>query len=395
MLSQDALPFIQATLPIVKEHGATITRHFYQRMFTHHPELKNLFNMGNQASGEQAQALAGAVYGYAANLNRPEIVNPILDRIAHKHVSLGLTPGQYTIVGRHLIASIGEVLGEAATKEILAAWDEAYWLMATDLVAREACIYQDISWKAGQAWENMIVVDKQLAAHDAMSIYLCPSDDSKVRSFEPGQYISVALAVPALQLKQCRQYSLSNTGLDGIWRITVKREKPNHGPAGHVSNLLHDEIQVGDSVLVGPPAGEFVLKATDTPVVLMSAGIGITPVLAMLHQLAAEHSKRQILFAHGSQRAANIAHLDEIQTAIDKLPNAQLVLWLEENSNEHPALVGRMDLGQLNTLPADADYYLCGPIEFMKGQRQWLISAGVSPERIRYEAFGPDVFGDA
>lgn len=89
MLSKDSFPIIQATLPVVKANGEKITRHFYARMFEHHPALKNLFNMGNQASGEQAQALANAVYGYAANIDKQEIIDPILNRIAHKHVSLG------------------------------------------------------------------------------------------------------------------------------------------------------------------------------------------------------------------------------------------------------------------------------------------------------------------
>ncbi|WP_373974964.1 globin domain-containing protein [Chitinibacter sp. SCUT-21] len=394
MLSKDALPFIQATLPVVKEHGAAITGHFYKRMFTHQPELKNLFNMGNQASGDQAQALAGAVYGYASNLGRTEITEPILNRIAHKHVSLGITPAQYTIVGRHLIASIGEVLGEAATKEILSAWDEAYWLMATDLIAREARIYQELAWQAGQDWDEMTIIDKQQAGDGAMAIYLRPSNGSPLRPFSPGQYISVGLDVPALGLNQCRQYSLSQAAQD-VWRITVKREQPQQGPAGNVSNLLHDAKQIGDTLRVGPPAGEFVLHADARPVYLISAGIGITPVLAMLQQLLAEQSTRKIVFAHASQSQNAIAHWDEVVAAIDALENGQLALWLDQPSQDNAAFNGRMDLSQIGPLQTEADFYLCGPLGFMAAQRQWLLAQGVAAQQIHYEAFGPDVFGAA
>lgn len=395
MLSTEALPLIQATLPVVKENGEKITRHFYKRMFSHHPELKNLFNMGNQASGEQAQALAGSVYGYAANLDRPEVINPILDRIAHKHVSLGITPSQYTIVGRHLIASIGEVLGSAATPEIISAWDEAYWLMACDLVAREARIYQDVSWTAGQSWQVMDVIEKSRASDDAVAVYLRPTDGLLTRTFLPGQYISVALEAPALGLTQRRQYSLSNDPSEGIWRITVKREIQGQGPAGTISNLLHDQISAGDSLLVGPPAGDFILNTSDTPVVLLSAGIGITPVLSMLRHLAISQSKRRVIFAHANQRRTNVAHWGEVESAITSMPEAQAALWLEHETDSVMAHKGRMDLSVVENLPLDATFYLCGPMAFMKHQRQWLLAHGVASERIQYEAFGPDVFGAA
>ncbi|MBL8452885.1 MAG: nitric oxide dioxygenase, partial [Zoogloea sp.] len=89
MLSTTARPLIEATVPVLLANGEAITRHFYGRMFDAHPELKNLFNLGNQASGDQAQALAGAVYAFAAHMDKPALIGPILDRIAHKHVSLG------------------------------------------------------------------------------------------------------------------------------------------------------------------------------------------------------------------------------------------------------------------------------------------------------------------
>ncbi len=392
MLSQEALPLIQATLPVVKEYGEQITRHFYQRMFRHHPELKNLFNMGNQSSGEQAQALAGSIYGYAANLDQPEVLNPIMNRIAHKHVSLGIAPNQYTIVGRHLMAAIAEVLGEAATPAILEAWDEAYWLMATDLVAREARIYQDVTWDAGQDWLTAEVVNKEAVAADVISLSLRPQDGRRI-PFMPGQYLSVALEVPALGLTQRRQYSLTGLPEEDELRISVKRELPGQGPAGRVSALLHDAVKPGDTLHIGPPAGDFVLGVGSAPLVLISAGIGITPVLSMLRQQAAASSPRQLVFAHANRAARHIAHLDEVTTALQRLPNARFALWLEEPDQSVDARSGRMALEAIPALPLDGDFYLCGPLPFMHEQRQWLLAHGVPADAIHYEAFGPDVFG--
>lgn len=392
MLSKDSLPIIQATLPVVKANGEKITRHFYARMFAHNPELKNLFNMGNQASGEQALALANAVYGYAANIDKQDMIDPILNRIAHKHISLGITPAQYTIVGRHLLGSIKDVLGDAITPEIMAAWDEAYWLMATDLIAREARHYQSIQWNPGQELDEMEVVEKVQCALDVVSLYLRPKNQQKTKNFLPGQYISVCLPVAELGLTQLRQYSISNSPLEGVWRITVKREHPKNGPKGNISNLIHDQISIGSKLLVGPPAGEFVLENQMTPVVLLSAGIGITPMIAILRDLAVHNSARHIIFAHANAHLEQIPHLDEINREIHSMENAQLNLWLERPNVNYDSFSGRMNLAQLKNLPFAADFYICGPMPFIQAQKHWLISAGVCVNKIHYEAFGPDVF---
>ena len=114
LLSDRALSVVQATAPVVAAHADEITAHFYPRMFAAHPELLGIFNQGNQATGEQSKALAGSVVAYAVQLIDPEApsFDHVMHRIAYKHVSLGIRPEQYTIVGEHLLASVGEVLGE-------------------------------------------------------------------------------------------------------------------------------------------------------------------------------------------------------------------------------------------------------------------------------------------
>src|SRR5690606_13486255 len=113
-----------------REGGVALTTHFYNRMFTHHPELKNLFNMGNQQSGKQQTALAMAVLAYAENISNPSVLMPGVDLIGHKHTSLNIQPEQYGIVGTHLLCSIKEVLQDLACNEVIDAWAAAYQQLA-------------------------------------------------------------------------------------------------------------------------------------------------------------------------------------------------------------------------------------------------------------------------
>ncbi|MGW9035189.1 globin domain-containing protein, partial [Streptomyces sp. NPDC055721] len=146
MLSEQAAPVIRATLPAVGGALDEITERFYARLFAAHPELlRDVFNRGNQANGEQRKALAGSIAAFAVALldhpgTRPDLM---LSRIAHKHASLGVTAEQYKTVHEHLFAAIVEVLGDAVTPEVAQAWDEVYWLMANALIAVEARLYQE------------------------------------------------------------------------------------------------------------------------------------------------------------------------------------------------------------------------------------------------------------
>ena len=129
-MTEEQIKLIKATVPVLKEHGVTLTKHFYQRMFTHNPELKHVFNMGNQQNNKQQTALALAVLAYAEHIEDPSVLLPVVDTIGHKHASLDIRPEHYAIVGKHLIASISEVLGEGATPELLEAWTLAYGQLA-------------------------------------------------------------------------------------------------------------------------------------------------------------------------------------------------------------------------------------------------------------------------
>ena len=157
MLSDTSLPVITATLPVVGEHIEEIAKRFYKHMFEARPDLLDgLFNRGNQADGRQQQALAGSIAAFAGLLvdNVDQIPDHLLSRVAHKHVSLGLSPDQYQVVHDHLMWAIVDVLGDAVTPDVAAAWDEVYWLMANMLINKERGLYNAVHLTPDTIWRT-------------------------------------------------------------------------------------------------------------------------------------------------------------------------------------------------------------------------------------------------
>lgn len=399
MLSEQSKPLIDASVPVLREHGLTITQTFYRNMFASHPELTNLFNMGNQANGSQQQSLASAVFAYAANHGNNAALAPVVGRIVHKHAAVGIRPSHYPIVGRHLLGAIAEVLGDAATPELLAAWDEAYWLLAAELIAAEARLYAHT--QSGPDHRQPVrIIERHAQAEDVVSFTLEAVGGAKLADFLPGQYISVQVQLAPGVLQQ-RQYSLSDAPNGRTWRISVKRDAGGSGrPAGTVSNWLHDNARPGEVLLVSQPYGDFVPQlATDSPIVLMSAGVGITPMIATLNALARRNTARKVVFSHASQAASHVAHADDLERAAQLLPDFAAHVFLESGEAAdfaaRPARSGRMTVETfLDEEVADADFYLCGPLPFMQAQRAALLAGGVPAARIHREVFGPDLLDD-
>ncbi|MGQ4383795.1 globin domain-containing protein [Streptomyces sp. SAS_270] len=394
MLSEQSTPVVRATLPLVGAAIGEITEGFYTRLFQDRPELlRDLFNRGNQANGEQQKALAGSIAAFAGMLvERPESrPDAMLARIAHKHASLGITSDQYKLVHQHLFAAIGDVLGSAVTPEVAAAWDEVYWLMANALIALEARLYQDSGTAEGGAWREMEIVERHEVTSDAVSLVLRPADGAPAGAFRPGQYVSVRTELPD-GARQIRQYSLSGDPGSPHWRITVKRVRAGAGPEGEVSSRLHEQARTGDLLSVSAPFGDLVLPEGDGPLLLASAGIGVTPMLSMLHHLAVADPTRPLTVMHADRTPADHAHRDEQRRLVSSLPNARLHLWYEEPGDSAPeALSGLADAAALD-LPDGVTAYLCGSLPFMRAVRGDLLRRGVPAHAVHYEVFGPDLW---
>ena len=393
-LSQSTLEIVAATVEVVRANGTAITDVFYRNMLSAYPELQRLFNMPNQASGGQKQALASAVYAYAANQNNPEALEPVLNRIAHKHASLGITPAQYTIVGKYLLGAVADVLGDAITPEVAAAWDEVYWQLACDLIAREARLYQFQNTQPDASyWRPYEVASVERETRDVVSLWLEPADGEPASAFAPGQYISVALEDG--DVHQIRQYSLTALPQKERLKITVKRETgipAQKIPDGFLSSRLH-AMEPGDQVRVGEAYGDFIDVEPNAPLVLISAGVGITPMVSLWKQRTLNSSNAKVTFIHGNRSLADIPLRFQVEQAFPYLNQAELIWYVEDGKVGDFCKEGRLNLAESLPRPdLSARYMLCGPLAFMRTQREYLLQQGVDPMSIHYEVFGPDLF---
>lgn len=385
---------IKATVPTLQAAGALLTAHFYKRMLGHHPELKEVFNMGNQANGRQKEALAGAVLAYAEHIENPSVLINVLKGIGNKHVSLNIQPEQYVIVGEHLIASISEILGEAATPELLEAWTVAYNQLAAIMIGIESEMYvtnekKEGSWKGWRTFTIKKIVEE---SEEIRSFYLYPADGKAIAKYSAGQYVSVQIFVEELGLLQPRQYSLSSAYNPEFYRISVKKENAIvDNPAGMVSNTLH-KMAEGASIKLSAPAGIFSLQPTGTPIVLISGGVGVTPMLSML-ETNRDSDKHKTIWVHGCRNASVHAFKDDVTTIQEEADWLETYLFNEDIDidSDQGIIKGRVDLNKCKNaiLLEDAHYYLCGPEKFIQTHYESLINFNIKKSNIFYEEFGP------
>ena len=282
MMTFDQKQLIKATIPTLKEHGQLLTSHFYQRIFAHHPDLKNMFNQANQQSGRQPMALATAVLAYAEHIDNPTILESALVRIGHKHTSLDIRPEHYPVVGHHLLASISEVLGEAATPELLDAWEAAYNQLARLMIDTEADLYAAQLTKPGgwTGWRLFVINAKIQESDTTTTLHLYPTDGALVAEHVPGQYVSLRLFLPELQLHQPNQYRITNAPNSLYYCISVKRNpEGGHTLNDLFSRHLCEVIQEGYCVELSAPAG-VVAPKVDIPGPMQRSGKGVCPMHA-------------------------------------------------------------------------------------------------------------------
>lgn len=395
-LSQESEAIVGATAGVVAEHAEAITREFYPAMFAAHPELLRVFNRANQAIGEQPKALAASVVAFAVQLIDPDAPDftPVMRRIAHKHVSLGIKAREYTIVGKYLLDAVGTVLGDAITPEVRAAWDEVYWLFGVSLIAEEAKLYALGGTDPEQPWRRYRVVERFEESDEVFSLLIVPVD-GLVPSHHTGQYVAIAVDFPDGS-RQPRQYTISSGPGGEALRVTIKRVRGVDGaPDGQVSTWLSENAQPGAILDVSQPAGDVVLDESDAPLVLVSAGIGITPIAAILEDLSRRQPQRTVRLFHADRAHGTHALYSSLRRQVLAMSDARAQEWYEEAAEEaptlHPALPGFMDLTAVE-LPSDATVFMCGPLPFMQAMRQTLIRRGIPGDRINYEVFGPDLW---
>lgn len=242
---------------------------------------------------------------------------------------------------------------------------------------------------AWTGFRSLRVTDVHDEARNIRSLTLTAPDGVALPKWQAGQSITLRIR-PASGGALIRNYSLSNRPGSHDYRISVKRE--SHGT---VSKLIHDDVGVGDQLDVAAPRGSFFLAGGDTPVILLSAGVGATPVLSMLHALAAEGSNRAIWWLHGARDGAEEAFATEIGGLLKQLPHSRFRVFFSSPASGDQLGVDYAEEGRLSPealsragLPVDADAYLCGPAAFMTELSAALVSQGFDAARIHSEIFG-------
>ncbi|QEM83602.1 NO-inducible flavohemoprotein [Halomonas binhaiensis] len=379
--AQDAI--IDATAPVVAEHLNAITACFYPLMFERYPEVASFFNQTHQHDGAQPRALAQSVLAYVGLRKRPAEAQAAMATAISKHVSLGIQPEQYPIVGECLMAAIGEVLGDAVTAEIADAWGALYQDLADLLIAAEAQRYDAFAHSQG-GWSgtrDFRIADIRQESDVIRSFYLEPVDGGPVAEAKPGQYIGLKLNINGQTTH--RHYSLSGLLNGRGYRISVKQE-----PEGLVSNWLHQHAKVGDVLELLPPAGELTLDDSDTPVVLISGGVGQTPMLPLVRQ--ALKQGRQVSYLHAARSAQHHAFAHDLKELAAQHPDqlTTLVAYEEGTGGDVQGRIEKEVLARL--LPSDkAQCYFVGPQEFMSVMDRYLEELGVPGSQRHYEHFGP------
>lgn len=387
MLEQAQIAIIKATVPLLESGGEALTTHFYRIMLGEYPEVRPLFNQAHQASGDQPRALANSVLMYARYIDQLSALGPLVNQIVHKHVSLQVLPQQYPIVGSCLLRAIREVLGEEiATDEVIAAWAAAYQQLADILIGAEEAVYA-LNEAAEGGWRGVRefrVVRREQASEEILSFYLQPLDGGKVPAYQPGQYLGLQLEIDGEEIR--RNYSLSAAANGRELRISVKREQ-----GGRASVWLHEQALEGALLKVFPPAGDFVLQDSARPLALITAGVGITPAMAMLE--AAAGTGREIRFIHFARHGGVHAFRDQVDALAQGNPQLQAFYCYSEPRPQDQADAEGMIRPELLQawLPAsrDVDAYFLGPKPFMAAARRQLQQVGVPAEQCRFEFFGP------
>lgn len=382
MLSENTRKIIKETTPAVAQLGTKLTAHFYERMFKNHDELRNIFNMSHQEQGSQREALFNAIAAYAVNIDNPTVLTPAIMKIAHKHCALGIVPAQYDIVGENLLGAITELLNPPA--EVLNAWGEAYGFLKGVFIEVEEGLYK-ANESAPGGWRGtreFVVKSKENKSSNIVELTFESADGKSAMAHKPGQYLSIYLNDEKLgKYQQIRQYSIVDH-LENGYKIAVKKDCK-------VSTFIHEHLNVGDKVKLSSPFGDFYFEDHGADTVLISGGVGITPMMSMAKTLVEGNVAKKVSFLHVSHNEDVLPFAKEVSDLAAKCPNFKATTWLSQETKDgfkH----GHINLDEVpEVLTEGAHYYMCGPVGFMQDIAKQLQAKGVAVSNIHYECFGP------
>ncbi len=378
MLSEQTKEIVKQTVPVLEQYGNEITKVFYQRMFEAHPELLNIFNKSNQKQGKQQTALAQTVLAAAKHIDHLEVIVPNVNQIAHKHRALQVKEEHYPIVGEFLLKAIKEVLGDAATDDIMNAWEEAYGEIAGVFIQMEKSMYEAAAWDDFKSFKIANIEDQGTSMK---SFEVEPVDNIKVPELVAGQYITVRIKPTNDDNLALRHYSIYSVKNDGKIRFAVKREGEGE-KKGLVSHDLHDKYSIGDTIELSAPAGDFKVESEKgKTLLLLSSGAGVTPMFAMLEDEA--YKGRNVHFVHVNEAEKDVPFKEEVDALNAMNENVEVTYHLKEKD-------GYLTSNELsNWINEDVDIYLCGGITFMDTIFDELEKLNIGQADVHFEPFGP------
>jgi nitric oxide dioxygenase len=448
-LTYQQLKLMRGTIPVLQEHGEHIATVFYKTMLKEHPDLNNFFNAVNMKLGSQPRALCKLILAFASNISHISELVPMLERVAHKHTSLGIKPEHYDIVCKYLMRAFSAVLGPTMTSEVRLAWTKAYWVLANMLINREAQLYQNFENWPG--WRRFIVDKKtcETKEGDIYSFELKPVDGAPLPPYMPGQYVSLRVRVPGSGYLQCRQYTLSDKPSSDHYRITVRKIQERLEPSsvenvqlspvqwrpptstspannshsrtssfstavestggdsflgimdhgvrkrGVVSSLLVDDILEGDVLELSRPAGDIYLDldndSSSTPVVLISSGVGVSPNLSMLNTIVEKDPVRPITWLQGSH--FSIPFEEHVMNLAKQRSDIRVTFFNTGIGKKDIVDTGDNIGYYLEWFKAEdmyfenksTRYFICGPEKFLTDITNYLVLNGVALSQILYE----------
>jgi nitric oxide dioxygenase len=370
-LSKQTIELVKATAGVVAPVAGEITTRFYKNMFAANPEVLSFFNKTNQSKGGQPEALSHAVVAYAQNIENLGALGPAVELIAAKHCGLQVLPHHYPIVEKHFMGAVGEVLGDAVTPEIGGAWSEALHFLSNILITREEELYKDAEEREGgwRGWQSFSLTDRSaLTANTALFTFERSDGNKTPFAFTPGQFLTLR----AKGVSAPRHYTIVSSPGESFLQCAVKLVND-----GAMSTLLHRDLAVGNAVEVSPPFGGFAVD-TEKDAVLISAGIGVTPVVAL--QNMKELCVKRVV--HVDKTPDSHAFLD-IQ---NKAPSHRF-FYTQGAGEPFYYLVNEIASAATNGIDGDAAYYVCGPPPLMRDIKKSLHTMGV--DDVRCEMFGP------
>lgn len=389
-LSARTVVILKACHPLLVAHREAIGTAFYELLFRHSPELKNIFNLSHfrpekdGRPGPQILALIDAVIIYTAASDQLAQLSQLVERVAHKHVSFGVKREHYPVVGRALIQALQDVLGkDIFTEEVEVAVREGFFYLAHIFIRKEEGMMVEKEEAVGgwRGWRRMLLMDKVVETPIHTSFYFAPEDEGKLLRFLPGQYISIR--IPGSPFTMVRNYSLSSSPMASLYRITVKREKD-----GEVSSYLHDSAKKGQVLEIGVPCGEFIPENDHRPIVLIGAGIGITPLLSMLKDAADRSLQATLIYRAHSQETYPLRR--EVENIVSDADDVHVHLFYSVNSAGKDTSQEYSANALEKIIPTkEAVFYLCGPPTFLSDSISYLKTMGVRDELINMEQFGP------